>query len=113
VTPIVVAVACPGSIWIGPDHDRPFHTKDPPDSSTAVQNEAVGHETPAKEDGSEKESGMVHREPFHCEMPPEADTQNDDETHEMADTDPQSPLVPDHVPPLYAKAFPWASTAAQ
>ena len=93
-------VACPGSMWIGPDQERPFQRKDPPDSSTAVQNEAVGHETPAKEEESEKESGMVHCEPSHCEMPPEADMQNEDETQEMADTDPQSPLVATHEPPL-------------
>ena len=78
-----------------------------------MQNEAVGHETPANEDGSPKESGMVHWPPFHCEIPPEVDMQNEDETQEMDDTDPQSPLVPDHDPPLNAKALPSASTAAQ
>ena len=39
--------------------------------------------------------------------------QKDEETQAMADTDPQSPLVPVQVPPLKAKAFPRASTAAQ
>jgi hypothetical protein len=46
-------------------------------------------------------------------MPPETDMQNDGLTQEIAETDPQSPLVPLHEPPLKAKAFPSASTAAQ
>ena len=33
-------------------------------------------------------------------MPPEVDMQNEEETQAMDDTDPQSPLVPDHEPPL-------------
>ena len=52
VTPIVVAEADPGSMRVGPDHDEPFHWMAPPDSSTAVQNDAVGHETPANEEES-------------------------------------------------------------
>ena len=35
------------------------------------------------------------------------------DTHEMADTDPQSPAVPRHDWPSKAKASPSASTAAQ
>jgi hypothetical protein len=39
--------------------------------------------------------------------------QNTEEVQEMADTDPQSPLVRVHDVPLREKAFPSPSTAAQ
>ncbi len=113
VGPIVVADACPGSMRDGPDQVRPFHRSDPPESSTAVQNVVVGQETSANEDESPNELGMVHCSPFHSEIPPDVDMQNEGVTHEMADTDPQSPLVPVQAFPLKAKAFPSASTAAQ
>lgn len=102
-----------GSIEVRADQARPFHWSAPPDWSTAVQNEVVGQDTPAKEEGSPKDAGCDQLSPFHCEMPPEVDMQSDEEAHEMADTDPQSPLVPVHDPPLKAKAFPSASTVAQ
>lgn len=113
VGPSVVNEVCPGSMRDWPDQVRPFHRSAPPESSTAVQNEVVGQETPANEEEFPKESGMLHCSPFHCEIPPDDDMQNDGVTHEMADTDPQSPLVAFQAFPLKAKAFPSASTAAQ
>ena len=65
VTPMVVAEDAPGSMRVGPDHDEPFHWMAPPDSSTAVQNAAVGQETPAKEEESPYGSGWLHWAPFH------------------------------------------------
>jgi len=78
-----------------------------------MQNDALGHDTPVREEAVPNWAGWVQDDPFHWEMPPEVDMQNDDETHEMDDTDPQSPLVPCHPCPSVAKAFPSASTAAQ
>jgi len=113
VAPSVVADGCPGSMRDGPDQATPFHCSAPPEPSTAVQNVVAGQETPANEEASPKESGMLHRSPFHWEIPPDVDMQNEAVAHEMADTDPQSPLVPAQALPLNAKAFPSASTAAQ
>jgi hypothetical protein len=78
-----------------------------------VQNEAEGHDTPVKSEVLVYGFGIDHCWPFHCEMPPDTDMQNEDETHEMDDTDPQSPLVPRHDCPSKAKAVPEASTEAQ
>jgi hypothetical protein len=102
-----------GSIGDRADHASPFHWSAPPDWSTAVQNETVGQETPANEAASSKDAGWDQVSPFHCEMPPEVDMHKEEEAQEIADTDPQSPLVPVHPPPLNAKAFPSASTVAQ
>ena len=81
--------------------------------STAVQNAALGHETPVSEEVAPKLFGELHAAPLHSEMPPEADTQKLEETHEIADTDPQSPAVRCQVCPLNSKEFPTPSTAAQ
>lgn len=78
-----------------------------------MQNDALGHDTPLRDDVVPYWLGMVHDWPFHCEIPPEADMQNDEDTHEIDDTDPQSPLVPCHPWPSNPKASPCASTAAQ
>lgn len=58
-------------------------------------------------------SGIDQLSPFHWESPPDADMQSVVETQEIADTDPQSPLVRVHDVPLSEKALPSASTAAQ
>ena len=113
VTPTAVADTGPGSIRTGVDHVDPFHSRASPEASTAAQNDVVGQETPANDDEVPKGLGCVHCSPFHWEMPPETDMQNEAVTQEIADTDPQSPLVPCHEPPAKAKAFPSASTAAQ
>ncbi len=79
----------------------------------AAQNDAVAHETSVNGALLPLGSGIVQLEPSHCESPPDTDMQSTEETHEMAETDPQSPLVRVHVVPLREKAFPSASTAAQ
>jgi len=97
----------------GAVHVWPFHWTAWPPWSTAVQKLVVGHDTPAREDVVPNELGWVQDWPSHCERPPEEDMQNAEETQEMEETDPQSPLVPCHDWPSNAKAFPSASTAAQ
>ena len=109
----VVAESGTGSMCAAADHACPFHWRASPAWSTAVQNVATGHDTPVKLAVPEWGSGTDHACPFHCEMPPETDMQNEEETQEIAETDPQSPLVPVHDPPSEAKASPDASTAAQ
>lgn len=47
-------------------------------------------------------------------MPPDTETQNEDDTQLIDETEPQSPLVPCHDrPPSDEKAYPSASTAAE
>lgn len=78
-----------------------------------MQNDGVAHETPVNGALLPSGSGIDQLSPSHWESPPDADMQNIEETQEMADTDPQSPLVRFHKVPLKANAFPSASTAAQ
>jgi len=82
-----------GPTSTGADQVCPFHWSAWPISSTAVQKDDAGHETPVKEDGAPYVWGCVHELPFHCESPPEEDMQNEELTQEMAVTEPQSPLV--------------------
>jgi len=112
-TEVVVAEACPGSMRRLADQAWPFHCRASPAWSTAVQNEVVGQETPVKLPVLEYGFGVVQLAPSHWEIPPDTETQNVEETHEIDETDPQSPLVPCHDPPSKAKAFPSESTDAQ
>ncbi len=74
---------------------------------------ALGQDTPVNELVLPYGLGWVQELPFHMESPPDTETQNVLETHEIADVEPQSPLVRLHTPRLYPQAFPSASTAAQ
>ena len=100
VTPMVVAECLPGldAGRAGPGRAVPLEG---PTRLIDGGAEGGGRAGDAGEGGGIPEGvGLVHGAPFHCEMPPEVDMQNDEETQEMADTDPQSPLVPAHEPPL-------------
>ena len=112
-TPMVVVGAGPGSIRAGADQAVPFQSRASPPPLTAMQNDVVTHEIPVKGALLPSGSGIVQLSPFHCERPPDADMQNTEDTHVMADTDPQSPLVRVQDEPLREKALPSASTAAQ
>jgi hypothetical protein len=78
-----------------------------------VQRDADAHETLVNELGAPYVSGVVQDPPFHCERPPDDDMQKEELMQEMDVTDPQSPLVWCQPAPLYAKASPSPSTAAQ
>lgn len=73
----------------------------------------VGHETPVKFDVAPCWSGWVQVDPSNTEIPPDDDTQKLALTQEMPETPPQSPAPLDHPEPLYSKASPSPSTAAQ
>lgn len=99
-TPRVTVGAGPGSIRTGADQVVPFHSRASPPPVTAMQNVSDTQETPVKGEVLPDGSGTVHCPPSHWESPPEAETQNVDETHDMAETEPQSPLVRVHDEPL-------------